>query len=232
MGQSYLPEPPGLTLSVKARRWLFAGVVCLVLLALALGVWVGRSIARLDEQYLLALETMREAYEARLAVTQRELTDSRLAYDVEKQTLATLREDLRVSHEESVALREEVTFYRSLMAPDRVAKGLQIAEFEANEQADGGFSFHLLLTQVASRRTWVSGTVEVELAGSEGSKAVLPLTEIASPSQYPLPYRFRYFQELTGRFTLPAGFEPEEVRVRVQPRRGDPVEKAFPWQAG
>ena len=138
MGQSYLPESPGLTLSVAARRWLVAGIVALLLSAVALGLWIGRSLGRLDEQYLLALETMRDAYEARLAVTQRELTDSRLAYDVEKQTLSTLREDLRVAHEESVALREEVTFYRSLMAPDRVAKGLQIAEFEANEQADGG----------------------------------------------------------------------------------------------
>lgn len=221
-----------MTLTVGQRRGLLAVIVMLVLAALATGAWFGRKLAGLDQQYLVALETMREAYESRLAVLQRELTDARLAYDVERQTLATLRSDLNVAHEESVALKEEVTFYRSLMAPDRVAKGLQIAEFEANQQADGSYAFHLLLTQIASRRSWVSGDVEVELAGRGAAEAVLPLTELTELNKYPLPYRFRYFQELTGQLTLPAGFEPAEVRVRVLPKRGDPVERAFPWAAG
>ena len=228
-------KSPGLVLSVLQRRLLLLLIVVIIVAAVGLGFLVGRSLTELDRQYLRALETIRQAYEERLNETQRALTDSRLAYDVERQTLAALRADLALSHRQSVALNEEVTFYRSLMAPDKVAKGLQIAEFEVTTRADGTLVYHLLLTQVASRRTWVAGKVEIEVAGETDSAdgtAVLPLTDLAELEQYPVPYRFRYFQDLTGSLRLPGNFEPSEVRVTVTPSRGKKIERAFAWQSG
>ncbi|MEM1435978.1 MAG: DUF6776 family protein [Pseudomonadota bacterium] len=226
---------PGLVLSVLQRRLLLVLVLGLIAAATAGGFQVGRSLTELDRQYLQSLEIIRTAYEERLNDTQRALTDSRLAYDVERQTLTTLRADLALSHQQSVALNEEVTFYRSLMAPDKVAKGLQIAEFEVTPGADGTLVYHLLLTQVASRRTWVAGKVEILIAGETDSAegtAVLPLTDLADLQQYPVPYRFRYFQDLTGSLRLPGNFEPTEVRVTVIPKRGKKIERSFAWQAG
>lgn len=237
MDSSFEPARPALTLSLWQRRLLVAIVLLLTLAALAIGLKIGRNLAAFDQRYLVALETIRDAYEIRLGDLQSDVVDARLAYDVERQTLSTLRADLAVAHQDAVALKEEVTFYRSLMAPDKVAKGLQIAEFEASPLNDGSIAFHLLLTQIASRRSWVAGKVEIELAGVDGAAeteevAVLPLTELAVATEYPLAYRFRYFQDLTGALRLPSGFEPEEIRVTVTPTKGKPIRRTFPWQAG
>ncbi|MEM9744937.1 MAG: DUF6776 family protein [Pseudomonadota bacterium] len=232
MTPSYQHEDQGLHLSPNQRRMVVGVVVLLMLGAGAVGFWVARQVDALDADYLVALETMRDVYERRLTTAQRELIDTRLAYDVERQTLAAVRDDLATAHGRAVQLDEEVTFYRSLMAPDRLAKGLQIAEFEATRRTDGQISFHLLLTQIASRRTWVAGQVEVLVSGRNRGAAedvVLPLTEIAVVEKYPLSYRFRYFQDLTGEFSLPSDFEPTEVQIRVTPTKGKPLERRFPW---
>ena len=141
------------------------------------------------------------------------------------------------------ALTEEVTFYKSLMSPSSLAKGLQIADFELTAmEAEGRYTFHLLLTQVETRRDWVQGEATLEVEGrmretggtdsaTGNGQRVLPLTEIGEDDSYPLKFRFRYFQDLTGVISLPAGFEPERIVVRAG-KRGASTEamtRTFDW---
>jgi len=143
-------------------------------------------------------------------------------------------------------LTEEVTFYKSLMAPSSLAKGLQIADFELTAlEKPGTYRFHLLLTQVETRRDWVQGEVTLEVegrmaaaSGTDGSDSatvngpkVLPLTEIGEGDSYPLKYRFRYFQDLSGVISLPRGFEPERIVVRAGKRGAStqPLSRTFDW---
>ena len=64
--------------------------------------------------------------------------------------------------------------------------------------------------------------------------AALPLTaaaEIGEPETYPLKFRFRYFQDLSGVITLPPGFAPQTVEV-VARRRGAKtadLSRTFAW---
>ena len=60
---------------------------------------------------------------------------------------------------------------------------------------------------------------------------MLPLTEIAEEGTYPLKFRFRYFQDLTGVLQLPAGFQPEQIVVKAG-RRGagaEALNRTFDW---
>ena len=233
---------------VVAHRPVLRAVM-LVLLVLvvaggaAFGFWLGTRTVELDRAYLMALETREEALEARLATLNRELTDLRLAQQVDAEAARSLRETIADLRDHLAGLREEVTFYKSLRAPSSIERGLQIAEFELGRaDGDNRFTFHLLLTQAEERRDWLQGSVELDVQGvrsaEDGSsvEVVLPLTELAEMEAYPLEFRFRYFQNLTGTVTLPDGFRPRSVLVTVTPKgaSADRAERSFDWvvQAG
>jgi hypothetical protein len=102
-----------------------------------------------------------------------------------------------------------------------------------------------LLTQVETRRDWVQGEVTVEIeskmaaaSGTDGNDSatldaqrVLPLTEIGDDDSYPLKFRFRYFQDLSGVISLPGGFEPERIVVRAGKPGANtqPMSRTFDW---
>ncbi|MDH3644394.1 MAG: hypothetical protein OES38_19975, partial [Gammaproteobacteria bacterium] len=162
-----------------------------------------------------------------------------LSREVDAQAAAQLREDIKSLRDEAAGLKEEVTFYKSLMAPSSIERGLQIAEFElAPAEEVNQFTYHLLLTQVEARRDWIQGDVRVEIRGrhrpqgsSQYEELVLSLTEIAQVQPYPLKFRFRYFQDLSGMLTLPTGFVPEAVAVTAMRRgsRSDSLQRSFEW---
>lgn len=218
-------------------------VLLLVLLALtviaaaALGFVLGRHTGELDRVYLNALEVQSAALGAQLDRMARELADVRLTQQVDAQAAQSLRDTIQELRDELGGLREEVTFYKSLMAPSSLERGLQVAELTVDRSAGAReYGWRLLLTQAAERRDWVQGGVEVVVEGTRGAgganvEEVLALTELAQLDVYPLKFKFRYFQNLTGALTLPEGFVPRAVLVTVKPtgRGAEPVVRRFDW---
>ena len=202
------------------------------------GYYLGRSVADLDRKYLASLEELERDNATQMQRLREQLIDAQLNRQITVEASAALREDIVRYREEAAGLEEEVTFYKSLMAPSSVERGLQIAQFELTEVEDSNqFSYHLLLTQMEARRDWVQGSVRVDVRGRSTSavsvdeERVLSLTELAEVDPYPLKYRFRYFQDLSGVMSLPAGFLPEAVDVTVDRggSRQDNVQRTFDW---
>jgi hypothetical protein len=225
------------------RRLLVALVVALVCLAGAAGgYFLGESKAGLDARYIDALERMDRANKVEIAELRSRLIDADLSRNVESEAGRELRDDIRTLRDEVAGLEEEVTFYKSIMAPDSIERGLRIAEFQlAPGESVNKFTFHLLLTQVEARRDWIQGTVTVDVVGRrtpgpsrKDEELVLSLTEIAETDTYPLSFRFRYFQDLTGSMALPDGFLPEAVVVTARKRgaRSERLQRKFAWAMG
>jgi len=229
---------------VSHHPWRQALLVAAVLLLSGVGTlagyWLGRSTADLDGVYLTSMERLNTTNQEALTSLRARLVEAELSREVDREAARTLKESIRELRDEVASLTEEVTFYKSLMAPSTVARGLQIADFEllAMEIPDQ-FTFHLLLTQVESRRDWVQGDATLEVVGrmagrdstTEAVEQVLPLTEIAEDGTYPLKFRFRYFQDLTGVITLPPGFQPERIVVKAG-KRGtstEALDRTFEW---
>lgn len=208
------------------------GVAVIVVAAAFGGYWMGTAKAELDTTYVASLEAMRQADASRISRLQEELVAAGLNRDVDAQTAQELRETIKSLRDQIGDVTEEVTFYKSLMAPSSLVRGLQIAEFEIQPTPeDNQFVFHLLLTQVEARRDWIQGNVELTVRGS--GEQVLSFTEIAEEDTYPLSFRFRYFQDLSGVITLPEEFEPESVQITAR-RRGanaDDLTRTFAWKA-
>jgi hypothetical protein len=213
---------------------LVAGVV---VAAAGFGYWFGVSRVDLDSRYLAALEDKQKANAERLTALTRELADARLTQSVDAEAARSLRDTISGLRDQLGSLREEVTFYKRLMAPSSIERGLKIAELELAAGEKGNqFSYHILLTQAEERRDWVQGVVSVEFVGQgtapDGAalEVVLPLTDLAEVADYPFPYRFRYFQNLSGVVTLPDGFRPRLVRVLAKPKgAAERIERSFDW---
>lgn len=219
------------------RMLMVTAFAAICALGIVAGYWYGSVESDLDGTYVASLEALKKANALKLKELNGALVDAGLTRDVDRQAANELRESISGLRNEVAALQEEVTFYKSLMVPSSVAKGLQIAEFDLTATAsENEFVYHILLTQVESRRDWIQGEVRLEVhGGSDASdtKQVLSFTELPAAEPYPLKFRFRYFQDLSGVVTLPAGFRPSRVVVSAMRRGANTadVTRTFDWTA-
>lgn len=156
----------------------------------------------------------------------------RLASTVEGQAGEELRQTVRELEGRIVDLKEEVKFYKRLMAPSELERGLQIAEWTVVPTAKSReMAYDLLLTQAAERRGWVQGRVNVDVLGTRlNEDVVLSLTELTEIDSYPLKFRFRYFQDFTGVIRLPEDFQPSSIVITAVRDNGQNVQRTFEWR--
>ena len=96
------------------------------------------------------------------------------------------------------------------------------------------YELQLVLAQALRSKGDVSGTIRLALEGQRNGAAERLEMDVlrAGAGGDALQYSFRYFQDLKAAVTLPEGFQPERVHVRVKPRGkgAKTVEEFFAWQ--
>jgi len=153
---------------------------------------------------------------------------------IDRQAALDVKADLGQLEEELQAVREEVEFYRGIVAPGDVPSGLRIHRFTLEEGVvPGEYHYDLVLTQLKRNDHYVTGIVDWKISGSMlGEQGKLALAGVTNPPVKQLNFRFRYFQALAGKITLPEGFEGEKVILIIKPEgksKPSPVEQAFDW---
>ena len=162
---------------------------------------------------------------ARVAILER-------SKQIDSKAYADLDIYLKQLQGEILELREEVAFYRGIVSSNET-KGVLIHTFIVErEGATDAYRYSLVLTRNMRNDRLISGTVNLSLSGEmQGALKQLSLKEVSDSDSPALKFRFRHFQRLEGRMTLPKGFVPHRVVVNVQTRGGrrTDVEKAFDW---
>ncbi len=153
---------------------------------------------------------------------------------IDRQAAQAVKSDLGQLEEELQATREEVEFYRGIVAPGDVDPGLHIHRFTVENGAVGGeYHYDLVLTQLKRNDKYVSGEVDWKISGTlAGEPGVLTLVDVTRPATQQLKFRFRYFQDLAGTINLPVDFAANKVVLTVRPQgkgRQDPVVQEFDW---
>lgn len=117
-------------------------------------------------------------------------------------------------HKKQQELERELAFYRSIMAPERNADGVAIHGLELTPlAAPGQYRLKLVLTQLQKRKQALKGRSEILLIGmQEGKQVELNLAKLVDTK---LAFNFKYFQVLETDFTLPEGFELQQMNVKV-----------------
>lgn len=155
---------------------------------------------------------------------------------IDQQAAQDVKADMGQLEMELKAAREEVEFYRGIVAPGDVQSGLRIHRFNLEHgNSVGEFHYDLVLTQLKRNDRDATGVVDIRIAGLMlGEPGELALAGVTRPAVKQLKFRFRYFQELTGTIILPEGFEPEAVILEVIPAgkgKPKPVTQTFDWYA-
>jgi hypothetical protein len=153
---------------------------------------------------------------------------------IDRQAAEDVRANLGQLEVELQAAREEVEFYRGIVAPGDVQSGLRIHRFALKAgSVPQKYHYELVLTQLKRNDKYVTGVVDWQIAGLLfGERGKVALAGVTSPPVKQLKFRFRYFQELAGTITLPEGFEAEKVTITVKPGgkgKSKPVSKTFDW---
>lgn len=229
-----VPYRPGEVL----RRRLFTWLAILVTAGVFLGLGYiytqieTRSLREENRQLRLQLETAHERAEKtanELIVLQRERAVDRVASSEASEMLADMQKQVR-------QMRQDITFYRDIMAPSDKAEGLQVKELGVKSVAgDRRYAYKLVLTQVNDNRRYIEGVVAVNLIGQlDGEQQVLPLRDLSGTEDLGMRFRFRYFQNLEGELTLPESFAPEKIQVVAQAKgkKTTKIERTFNWEAG
>ncbi len=163
-----------------------------------------------------------------------EIASLKLGGEVDSRATEEVRQTMENLQDEIALLNEEIRFYKGVMVPNAEERGLRIERLSMKNTADPNrFKYSLLLTQIVDKHDFVQGGVEIALLGTEGDLDLqLSLSEVSEAGKDIVGFRFRYFQNIDGEFSVPSGFEPREVVIiaRSTGRNSQRLEKKFSWQ--
>lgn len=153
------------------------------------------------------------------------------AREIDKAAHDQVQQNLSSLQAKMIDLREELAFYRGIVSPEDSSTGLKVQSLAVSSAgAPGHFHYKLVLIQARRHQDKVAGTVTITVEGQQaGEPATRPVAG-SSGGGKALAFSFRYFQNIEGDFTLPAGFKAGRVVVKVNSRSSkSPITQDFDW---
>ncbi len=162
----------------------------------------------------------------------REIALMKAAGRVDSQAYGRVAQEIDDLQSQIAELKEQLAFYRGIMAPSEGRNGLQLETVQVRpSDRERAFRVSLVLIQAGPQNRRVSGSVRAAVVGNGPQGATrVELREQGGDGQ-DLTFRFRYFQILEGDVELPESFAPERIEVRLDPdgKGQESVDVTFPW---
>lgn len=218
----------------RRRRWRVYTSLAVVLALVGvyfLGLVNGRQQELNLERERNQLAEQVEELQSKLRTTRDQLALQRTSTRMAEQAQSQVRGEIRTLRDQVAELEEAVAFYKNVMAPNQKEEGLSIEQLDlAPTDEARTLDFRLVLTQLGDNRVFLDGQVQIRVTGQRDEDGVTLSNDVLSAGSE-TRFRFRYFQELTGRIELPEGFEPTGVTVRAVAtgRRQARAEREFNW---
>ena len=161
-----------------------------------------------------------------------EIADLTVGGEIDNQANEEVRQTIENQQNLLAAQNEEISFYKGVMLPNVVNKGLRIERLDVSSNVPGRVRYSLLLTQVVDKHDYVQGGVRISLLGqNDGQEETIQISDSGRDEAEAIRFRFRYFQSIVVEQELPNGFVPREVMVVVQTSglNAQRLEKTFDW---
>jgi len=210
-------------------------LVALVALFVAGSYYVGQYRAgynKLDSQEVQSkLEQSNAALQSDKSSLRDKIALLEQSAQVDKQAYLQVKDDLRQIQQENLELREEVSFYRGIVAPREGSTGIQVESFHIEKLNDGKMHhFKFVLTQVMKGKKTTNGDVTFDVVGVKDGKPIrYSMKYISTDKISKFDFKFRYFQKFEGDLLLPNDFSPRKIKVEVHPYRRKTIESEFDW---
>lgn len=155
-----------------------------------------------------------ESLNSELKLKLSELASKEMELAVSQQSSNDLKEMFAKQLEQEKQLQRELSFYRSVMAPEKIADGVVIQGVELRAGLLAGQQrLELVLMQLQKRKQPIKGMLNVKLIGVKNNQRTsFMLNKIIKKK---LDFNFRYFQLIDAEFVLPAEFELARIEVKV-----------------
>ncbi len=195
---------------------------CALLLGLGLAFMLGRwSSAQTPGDMSQQLSQLAQSSQSQLRSLE-ERTDIRLK---ECGIIQAASDRLQEDNQELLAslslLEDRMAFFKRLATPQAASNPLSIEQFELLPAKQAGHvRYRLLVTRGSAVGSSTSASVEATAsAGGQTVKLVMPAPR----------FQFRYYQQFSGEWALPAGFQPERVDIQVRSASGS-VTRRYKWE--
>lgn len=218
--------------------WVFAiaVLVCLLLFTMWATYDYGRYNAGYDsadsQRIISGLTRQLTVAKAKIVETQRQTSMLKRNKQIDDDVSGQLKQVLAQLQNKVVALKKDLAFYKSIVAPERGDRSVAIQSFQLTPAGTDQYQYKLMVSQRGRNDFFARGTITVVIAGTLNDKHVtLKLRNISNETKKILKFGFKYFQNFEGVMSLPTAFQPDSVRVRVEPRssRIKPVDEQFAW---
>lgn len=210
------------------------------LLSLYVAYWVGANGLRVP---FMASQSVKEFADSDEKIKYLEKTIRELEHDlayVERSTkveLAAVEEMKKTLQEkdlELLELNQELHFYNTLYTANADNTLVHIKAFSLHKDlVTNRYVYELVLTGVPKKNEKkVSGIIGLSVDGEEQEILKRLVFEDASEvSDTSLTFSFKYFQKISGSFTLPDEFEPSVVHLEVRrdKNKNQPIAITYNW---
>lgn len=217
--EQHMPKKPVLQTNMP----LVIGAVILSLGSLGLGYSVGHrqglTVVGYDADAEQLVEVVQKQKET-LNLVNKSLNIAVQERDIAVSNATNLTEALTQVRNDKAQLESLSLLYREVLR-QRGGLSLTVQNLTVKSLPENAYEYQLDLTQVSPGRRRAAGTVELRLI--QGNEIlVIPMQD----SQFD----FEEFERLTGRWTMPKGFMPQFIEVRLN--GATPVIKRYSWQRG
>ncbi len=131
-------------------------------------------------------------------------------------------------------LNEELSFYKSIVSPSKMAAGIHVQQLVMERgEKQGQYLFKLVLTQVRGNNRVARGKVQMYIEGRRGNLTVMtPLSGLTDDVDGAIKFAFKYFHSVEGGLEIPEDFVPSSVKIEVEPTSSwlKPYRKSYNWQ--
>lgn len=211
-------------------------VICLIILSLWVSYEYGRNIAGYDsanaDAYIDQLQTQLDEAQAEIVETTRQATMLKRNSRIDDDASVQLKQTLAEAQSEALELKKELSFYKSIVAPEQGSRSIAIQTIRLKQNANGTYDYKIMVSQRGRNDQFARGTIDVSIEGvQKGQPVTLKLADVSNETKKPMKFGFKYFQNFEGVMTLPAAFLPDYVRVKVRPSTGKikSIDEQFAW---
>ncbi len=153
---------------------------------------------------------------------------------VELAAVGEMKKTLQEKDLELLELNQELHFYNTLYNANTDNTLVHIKAFDLRKDlVTNKFIYELVLTGVPKKsEEKVSGVIGLSVDGEEQEILKRLVFEDANEvSETSLTFSFKYFQKITGSFTLPDEFEPSKVHLEVRrdQNNNQPIAVSYNW---
>ena len=218
--------------------WLlsFTAIVCIMLILLKFSFDYGRDTAGFDSadssEYINLLQSQLEESQAEIIETERRATMLKRSSQIDVDASEQIKDTLAQAQDEVLELKKELSFYKSIVAPEQGGRSLAIQTVQLRKNENGDYHYKVMVSQRGRNDKLARGTVSVRIKGTKKGKAVTySLSDVSKDVKTPMKFGFKYFQKFEGVMNLPAAFEPESLHVKVNPSTAKikAIDEQFVW---